>query len=409
MEHMKLNILQEVLEEIRDSFSDFELETEVVGIEHALDRFAAEDIVVKEDLPGFDRSNVDGFAVISGDTLGESGGVNIIFSQIGESEAGKECRITLGADECVYVSAGAMIPLNADCVAYVDDCEVIGPAEVSIDGHVERWENVVRRGDDFRKGDVLLHKGIRIDAREIGALAGAGFNRVNVYRKLNVSVISTGEEVMEPFNSRLLPGQVRDMNSYAISALLKEFGVAAINMGIVRDNAREIEGVLEKSLSSSDIIIITGGSSKGTRDQTLSVIKRIEGVEILTHKIGIMPGSDTIVAKAGDKIIFGLPGNPASALITLNILVKPVILFANKAYEGSISIKARCLKDYKSRTNKEEYLIVSLDKDEDEYMAISLAGRTGYISSILNADGYVRIRPSDDGISEGQEIEVFLF
>lgn len=409
MDYIKLNTLHEILEKTKERFGDFKLDTEMVGIEHALNRFTAEDIIVNEDLPGFDRSNVDGFALISGDTLGENEGTSSIFSQIGQTEAGKECYITIGADECVYVSAGAMLPLNADGVAHIEDCEVIGPMEVSVNGPIERWENVVRKGDDFRKGDILLYRGMRIGAREIAALAGAGCNHINVFRKLHVSVISTGEEVIEPFNSRILPGQVRDMNSYTICAFLKKFGATTMNMGIARDNARGIEEILEKSLSTSDIIVITGGSSDGTRDKTLNIIKRIEGVEIITNKIGIMPGSDTIVAKAGDKMIFGLPGNPVSAMILLETLVKPFILFSNNAHEESMIIKARCLKDYKSRTNKEEYLIVSLDKEEDEYVLVPFTGRTGYVSSMLNADGYIRIRPSDEGIREGQEVEVFLF
>ena len=409
MEQMKLHTLNDVLEKIRESFNSFELETETIGIDHAIDRYIAEDIIAKEDLPAFNRSNVDGFAIISGDTLGESGGRRSIFTQIGESEAGTECKLILGVDECVYVSSGAMIPPNADAVAHIEDCEIIGPLEVAIEGPIERWENVVRKGGDFANGEILLSKGNKIGIGEIAALAGAGINHIKVFKKLSASLISTGEELVESFNSSLKPGQSRDINSFTLSVALKKLGVSAANMGITKGNARIMEDTLSKSLENSDLVIITGGSSTGKKDDAHNVIKRIEGIEIIADSIGIAPGSGTIIGKVENKIIFGLPGNPASAMLTLHLLVKPFIMFINKSFKENFVVTARCQRSYKSRTKKEEYLLVSLESDGNEYSVTSINGRAGYITSLLNTDGFIRLRSSEDGLKEGQSVEVSLF
>ncbi len=409
MNHFRLNTLFDTLEEMEKSFQDIELEAEEVGIEHALGRYAAEDIAVRDDIPGFNRAAVDGYAVISGDTYGTGDGVRPVFSQMGQSDVGKECTISLGPNECVYISAGAMMPPNADAVVTLDDSEVIGPLEIVINRTVNRGESVIHKGDDFKKGAILLSKGNRIGTREIGALAGAGHSHIKVLKRLHASVVSTGDEIIEPFNTILSPGQVRDINSYTISANLKTLGVVPANKGIVKDNSRGMEEVLEKSLNSSDIIIITGGSSEGTMDKTLSVIKRIEGVEIIINKIGMSPGADSIVARVGNRVIFCLPGNPISALITFNIMVKPMIMCFNKSAGRYLSIRAKCTRSYKSAPGREEYLIINIDRNEDIYTATPMIGKEGFITSMLSADGYVKIRASDDGIKEGQEVEVILF
>ena len=409
MDYIKSNSLFEILEVFKEDFKQFELDSEGVVIEHALGRFVAEDIRVRDELPGFDKAAVDGFAVISGDTYGTGDGQRAVFTQIGQSEVGKECSITLGTSECLYVSAGAMMPLNGDAVISIEDTEVIGPLEVAINSMVNRGENVIRKGNDLKKHDILLHKGTRVGAREVGALAGAGFSHVKVFKKIHIAVISTGEEIVEPFNTILLPGKVRDINSHMICAELRNIGVITTNKGIVKDNSREMEESLKKSLETCDIILISGGSSEGTMDKTLSVIKRIDGVELITSKIGINPGKDTIIAKLGNKIVYGLPGNPVSALITVNLLVKPLVLQLNKAKNKQLTIKARCMIDYSSTLGREEYLMVKLDNNEDGYIAIPLTSKIGLVTSMLKSDGYIKIRASDDGVKRGQEVGVVLF
>lgn len=405
----RLNTLYETLEILWEFSESIGLEAEEVGIENALGRFAGQDIAVKGDLPGFERAGVDGFALISGDTFGIDDAEQRIFSRVGQSEAGQECTINLGPNECVYVSAGAMLPPNADAVLPIDDSEVVGPLEIAVNRSMYRGENVIHKSDDYKKEDVLITAGTRIGVGEIGALAGAGVNHVNVFRKIHASVISTGEEVVEPFNTKLLQGKVRDVNSYYICAGLKEMSVTAVNRGIVRDNSRDMEEILEKSLTSSDVIIITGGSSEGTMDKTLSVIRRIQDVEILTDKIGINPGKDTIIARINEKIIYGLPGSPVSALLTMDLLVRPLILWMNKSEDKHYSIKARCLNDYKASSGKEEYVAVSLDNNENEYTALPLSEKAGPISSMIKADGYIKIRASDEEVKEGQKVDVILF
>lgn len=409
MEHFKLSTLYDTLETMKEAFKHTELQSEQVGIEHASGRFLAEDIVAREDLPGFNRASADGFAVVSGDTYGIGGAARAVFNQVGQSEAGKECTINLGPNECIYISAGAMMPANGDAVVSMDDSEVIGPLEVAINRQVDRWDNVIRKGDDLKKDEVFLRRGEKLRFNEVGALAGTGISHIKVFRKVHVSVISTGEEVIETFNTILHPGQTRDINSHLLCAALRNFGVVPVNKGIVKDNSRAMEETLEKSLEASDIVIISGGSSEGIMDKTLSVIKRIQDVELLTSRIGINPGKDCIVARVGNKAVFGLPGSPMSALITLNLLVKPLIMYLNKNDDKAAVLYAKCTRDYKIAPGKEEYVPVSIDKGEGEFTATPLTCKSGFATLLVKAEGYIKIRAADEGVKQSQEVEVTLF
>jgi len=406
MEHFTLNTLYEVLGKLQKNFGDISLETEKVGLEHLFGRYTSEDISVREDIPCFDSSLTDGFAVISGDTFGLWEGNKKVFNQIGQIEIGQECLLNLGPNECAYISSGAMLPKNADCVIPLDDIELTGPGEIVINRVIDRWENVIRKGDDLKTGDIIIKKGTRIGVREMGALAGSGVGHVNVFRKIKAAVISTGEELVEPYSSVVRPGKVRDINSHMICDALKSFGIVPINMGIAGDDSRKMEEIIADSLETADIIIISGGSSQGTMDKTYSVIKRINGGEIITNKIGIEPGRDTVIAKYGNKAVFGLPGNPISVLLILHILVRPLIFWLNKSVPRTFALKAICTDNYKSSTGREEYLLVNLDINENEYRATPILYKKGCITSMIEGNGYVKIRASDEGIKNGQEIEV---
>lgn len=408
MEQFTMNTVYEVLSKLQKSFEKFSLEAEKVGLEHLFGRYTSEDVILQEDIPCFDRALIDGYALISGDTFGLGEGNNKPFSQVGQCEVGQECEINLGPNECVYISSGAMIPLNADAVVPIEDIELTGPGEVLINRFIDRWENVIRKGDDLKTGEILIKEGTRLGVREMGALAGSGIGHVNVIKKIRAAVISTGEELVQPYSTIIKPGKVRDINSHMICDALKSFGVVPINMGIAGDDSRKMEEIIADSLETADLIIISGGSSKGTMDKTYSVIKRINGGEIITNKIGIEPGRDTIIAKCGDKAIFGLPGNPISVLLTLHILVRPLILWMNKSQPRNLSIRAVCTENYKSSIGREEYVLVNLDMNDNEFTASPILHKKGFITSMIKGNAYVKIRASDEGIKRGQEIEVVV-
>ncbi|MGE5328899.1 MAG: molybdopterin molybdotransferase MoeA [Deltaproteobacteria bacterium] len=408
MEQFSLNTVYDVLGNLQKNFGNISLEIEKVGLEHLFGRYAAEDIILNEDTPCFDRALIDGYALISGDTFGLGEESKMIFNQVGQSEIGQECKIELGPNECVYISSGAMIPPNADAVVSPDDIELTGPGQVLINKFVDRWENVIRKGDDLKAGGILIKTGTRIGVREIGALAGAGIGHINVFKKLKAAVISTGEELVKAYSSDIKPGKVRDINSHMICDALKSFGVVPINMGIAGDDSRKMEEIITDSLETADIIIITGGSSHGTMDKTYNVIKRINGGEIITNKIAMEPGRDTIIAKYENKAIIGLPGNPISVLLILHILVRPLMLWLNKSQERSFSIKAVCTENYESPIGKERYLLVTIDRNDNGFTAAPILHTKGFITSMMNGNGFVKIRASDEGIKRGEEVEVIL-
>lgn len=408
MERYTLRTLNDTLATLKKNIEDIELEQEEVGLEHLFGRYSAEDIHVNEDIPGFDRASTDGYAIISGDTFGIEEEKGRVFTIIGRCEIGEECKYNLGPNECIHISEGAMIPPNADSVVSMEDIELIGPSEAIIRRAIERWENVVRKGDDIKKGEVLIKKGAKIGVREMGALSGAGLNHIKVNRKLKVGIISTGVEIVEAYTRTLQLGKMRDINSHMVCDAVKSFGGVPINLGIVKDNSGEMEKTIAEGLDTADILVITGGSAQGTMDKTLSVIKRIEGVEILTDKIAIEPGSETIIARVYDKIIMGLPGNPISALIVLNMIGRSLISWINRTDASGIAIKAKYMADYKATTGREEYILVNVERNEGEYIATPVRSKKGFLTSLLKGNAYIRIRASDDGIKKGEEIEAFL-
>jgi len=385
--------------------------TELAGLYEMIGRISAEDVLSPIDLPPFDRSTMDGYAVIAEDTFGASPGLPAYLKLIGEVKMGEEPEIVLSKGEAVRIWTGGMLPRGADAVVMLEHTDLIGGDMVEVVKPVSPWENVTRRGDDVRKGEILLPRGKKVRPQDIAALAGAGISSISVYRRPVVAIIPTGDEIVPP-DADIRLGQIRDMNSYSLAALCQMEGADPVNFPIVRDLLHELEDAFQKALCRSDMVLISGGSSVGARDVTLDAINSLPDSKILVHGVSIRPGKPVIIATVGDKIVFGLPGNPVSAIICFALFVRRAIARLSGRWEERSTerfsrteaiLKTNCPAD----PGRENYIPVQLEKGEGgEILALPLIGSSGTISILTRADGLIRIPMGVEGLEPGEKVEV---
>ena len=284
--------------------------TETVGIDEAVGRVLAADMVADLSIPSFDRAAMDGYAVKARDTFGSGQLKPKTLELVGELNAGSTPTKKVGAGQCIQISTGAMMPPGADAVMMVEDTE----AE---DGRVRMFKavlpggNVGKLGEDVREGERMLGKGGILDAGKIGVLASQGIQRVKVYAQPKVGILPSGEEIVE-IGKKLKPGQLYDINSHTVASVVKENGGLPVRLGIVGDTREDIRAKVSKALE-NDLVVISGGSSVGERDLMVGVL---EGWgEVLFHGIQVRPGKPTLFAIVEGKPLFGMPGYPTSCLI----------------------------------------------------------------------------------------------
>jgi molybdopterin molybdotransferase len=287
---------------------------EIIHITKSLDRILAKDIHSMVNLPNFTRSVMDGYAVIAKDTYGASENVPVFLDCVGEVKMGEAADQEIISGQCIKVATGGMLPINANAVVMVEDTESISDDEIEVSRAVSEKENVVLKGEDLEKGELLLEKGHRIRPQDIGALAGIGIIEISVYKKINVAVFSTGDELISPEKEPAL-GEIRDINSYALTSFVKQINASAEMCGIVKDDHETLLEALKSKIGIYDVILLSGGSSVGTRDLTIDVLETLEKESILAHGIAIKPGKPTILSYIQKTLIIGLPGHPASSLV----------------------------------------------------------------------------------------------
>jgi len=388
------------------------LELERLEFEKSYGRILASDITSPINLPDFNRSTMDGFAVRARDSFGASSSSPTYLELVGEVLMGESTELSLRSGETVKIATGGMLPQNADAVVMVEDTNMLDEYTVEINKSVAPYENTVQIGEDLQKGELILQKGEKIRPQDIGALAGLGITSLDVYRKPVVSIISTGDEIVLPYESPK-NGQIRDINSYSLYGLILQADALPLKLGIVSDNEKELKSALESGLESSDVILISGGSSVGTRDVTLKVIQSFNDVKVLAHGVSVKPGKPTIATLIGDKFVFGMPGNPVSVMIIFDIFVKPVLQKMQGIELPSWhkhSVKAKMKTNLSSDAGRDEYIRVSLNySDNGELIAEPIFGKSALISTMVKADGTVMIPTGIEGIEADEEVIVYLF
>jgi molybdopterin molybdotransferase len=394
------------------------LEVAPVGAEKikttgARGRVLADDLHSQVDLPHFNRAAMDGYAVIARDTFGASTSLPAYLKVAGTVEMGKEVTHPLTKGEVMRISTGGMLPPESDGVVMVEYTEEVAGDMVEIHRGVSPWQNVIQIGDDIKKGDLAFRRGRRLRAHDLGALTGIGISRLMVHRKPRVALISTGDEIVE-VDEEPLPGQVRNINQHSLAGLIGECGAELNDLGVVRDDREALERVLERALEWADLVLLSGGSSVGARDIALDAISSLPEPNISFHGISVSPGKPTIFAKAAGKPILGLPGYPVSALVIFDLFGAPLIRRLGGEDSTTVcqfqkSTRAILKTNIASQTGREDYVRVSLEKIKDQLFAVPLPSKSGAIFTLVKADGMIRIDLNQEGIEQGEEVEVILF
>jgi molybdopterin molybdotransferase len=354
---------------------------------------------------------MDGFAVRAKDTFGASSGAPAYLKLIGEVKMGEFASMKVSQGETVRVSTGSMMPDGADAVVMVEYTEFLDDETIEVTRSVAPGDNTVKKDEDLHAGEMMLHKGYVIRPQDIGALAGTGIMLLKVIRKPKVAIISSGDEIISPDQTPKI-GQIRDINSYSLFALTQQAGGIPIKIGIVKDNYDILRLEMIKALENADIALISGGSSVGARDVTIDVIRSLDDAEVLVHGVSIKPGKPTILAKVGDKHVFGLPGNPVSVMITFELfvsfLIKLLMGIEQTIWEPRY-VKANLSKNVASAPGREDYVCVRLVKSEDDFLAEPVLGKSAMISILVKADGLVKIPLEAEGLETGTLADVIIF
>lgn len=379
-----------------------------VATAEALDRVLAEDILAPHDLPMFQRSTVDGYAVVAQDTFGATPGLPAYLTLVGEVPMGEVPALSLGMGEAALVHTGGMLPAGADAVVMLENTQPVGEGGIEVFRAVAPGENVIQVGEDIRKGEPVLPRGHRLRPQDLGGLMALGITQVTVALPPRVAIISSGDEVVPP---DVMPGpaQVRDINSYTLSALTQRAGGVPLRMGIVPDRRDALAQTLREARTQADIIVLSAGSSVGTRDMSAEEIQALGQPGVLVHGVSMRPGKPLVIAVCDGTPVFGLPGNPVSAMVNFALFVTPTIhLFLGQVEERPCTVEARLARNVPSTTGREDYVQVQLEAREDGLWAVPVFGKSNLIYTLIRSDGMIRIPLDSNGLPEGSLVTVYL-
>jgi putative molybdopterin biosynthesis protein len=388
------------------------LGAETVALAAALSRVIAADVVAPVDAPPFDRANVDGFAVRATDTAGASDAAPKRLSLNGEVVAcGVQPSIEVTPGTATTIATGGVIPRGADAVVMIEQTELVEiDAVPSIDVRraVASGQFVSYAGSDIARGETLLRTGTRIGSREIGMLAACGLAAIEVVRRPRVAVLSTGNELVEP-GQPLRPASVYDSNGAIIGAAITEAGGEPVPYGAFADEEAAIKSALRAALDSCDMVVLSGGTSKGAGDLSHRVVSRLGEPGIIVHGVALKPGKPLCLAAIGDKPLIVLPGFPTSAIFTFHAFVAPIIRArAGLAAEAARTLTARVPVRIPSELGREEFVLVSLVAGENEPIAFPTAKGSGAVTAFSQADGFLRIDALASALDAGTKAEVTL-
>ena len=397
------------LETVINYCSDFaRVGIKEVPLSEAVTRILAEDIVAGEDLPDFPRTIVDGYAVQGASTFGASEGNPAYLTVKGNIDMGQSPKFKLTPGQAAKISTGGMVPQGADSVVMIEHTESIDDKTIEVYRSVAPGQNMIAVGEDIQKHTGVLSKGQVIRPQEAGLLAALGKEQVSVYRRPVVGIISTGDEII-PINATPHMGQIRDINTYTLAGQIREAGAVAVPYGIVSDDFEKLFEKCELALNQSDMVLISGGSSVGTRDFTVDVLSNLESAEILVHGISISPGKPTILAKVNGKSFWGMPGHVASAMIVFSQVVRPFVEHLaghSVTQDNRLQLQATLSRNVASKQGRVDFIRVHLRQENDGLYADPVLGKSGLISTMVNANGLIQIDINTEGLDQGALVEV---
>jgi putative molybdopterin biosynthesis protein len=382
---------------------------ETVSLDAALGRILAEDVVSTVDVPGFDRSNVDGYAVVAKDTFGAM------------EETPREVRLNaetlapgivpaevVQPGVATAIATGGMLPRGADAVVMIEHTDQdSGRRTLEVRRPVTPGENVSYAGTDIARGETVLRAGQPLTSREIGVLAAIGAREIAVYRKPRVAIFSTGNEIVAPGNP-LRPGAVYDSNAAIIGAAVEELGGTPVHLGVIPDDEAELTAALAKGLE-CDVVVFSGGTSKGAGDLSYRALHALRNPGVVAHGVALKPGKPICLAVTNGKPVVVLPGFPTSAIFTFHEFLAPVLrAFGGLPAERQQSIVATLPMRVNSERGRTEYLLVGLVQGSQGMMAYPMGKGSGSVTTFSGADGFITIDQHTEILDAGDTVSVQL-
>jgi molybdenum cofactor synthesis domain-containing protein len=406
----KLITFDEAKKTINEHFKPASLGEEEIVLLEAFNRVLNQDVISTLDIPPFNRSTVDGYAVKAEDTFGADENEPIMLKVTCAICVGEQPDVTLAKGEAVEIVTGAPMPEGANAAIMVEDTER-EDSQLNVFSPVTVNQNVMKKGSDIKNGDVVLKKGQLLSSPEIGVLAALGLTKVKVSKIPIVAVLSTGGEIGE-IGKELPAGKIYDINAYSLSTAVIESGGKPIYFGVVPDDKVALTKVLQTAIASTDMVITSGGVSVGPRDYTPQIVDSLGKPGIVVYGIAVKPGKPTTVGFIREKPVFSLPGHPTSALLIFYLLARPLIQqLAGRPVVGMKVIKAFAGSRMFSAKGRRTFVMVTLEFDKEcRLIAEPLeSGASGAITTLSKADGFVEIAENEQFIDVDEEIEVLLF
>ena len=408
-EFFKVTSLETVLELIR-TFPC--VNDEVLPLDQCAGRILSQDITSKIDLPEFKRATMDGYAVQARSTFGASESMPALFTIVGAVEMGEVPTVLVKTGEAVRIATGGMLPDGADSVVMVEHTQALDEHTLEIFKSAAPLQHVIEIGDDFRRGEQILLKGSRIRPQEMGVLAALGETHVPVYRQPVVAIISSGDEIV-PIEQTPGLSQLRDINAHTLTGLIRLSGGVPVYLGIARDNLDDLHSLCKNAVARADMVLISGGSSVGSRDFTIDVIQTLPDAQVLVHGVSISPGKPTILARSKQRGIWGLPGQVVSAMVVFHVMVRPMLEAIGGLSEDHIGVahevSAVLSRNLASVQGREDYVRVKLVHRANQVCAEPILGKSGLIHTMVKADGFIRIDMNSEGLDKGTPVTIILF
>ncbi|MBF0567563.1 MAG: molybdopterin molybdotransferase MoeA [Nitrospirae bacterium] len=381
-------------------------------IEDTCGRILAESITSNEDVPHYARSTMDGYALKAEDTFGVTETLPAYIKVTDEIIMGKTPNFHITHGEAARIPTGGMLPSGADAVIMFEHTQPFGDSDIEVLRALAPGDNVIQKGQDVSKGAALLCRGHKIRPQDMGALAAIGISEVLVYRKPIVSIISTGDEIIPP-SMQINGAQIRDINSYNLSGLLLNNGATPVRKGIYRDDYDAIRAIVSDAIKTSQMVLITGGSSVGTMDMTERIINGLGSPGVLFHGVAVKPGKPLIAGCVDGVPVFGLPGHPAAVTVSFEVFIKEVVLkrltgeLLNETYHNII--RARLTSNIASQPARTDFIWVKILNKDGKLYAQPILGKSGLISTLVTADGVIEIPSDRRGLEKDEEVLVRLF
>lgn len=397
---------QQTTQIIFENTDNYKITCEAVNINDALGRVLFCDICSNEFVPDFDRSTVDGYAVVASSTFGCSESIPAILDYKGEVEMGQEPDFEIDSSNCAYVPTGGQIPKGANAMVMIEYAQDFDDNTRAILKPVAPSQHIIFRGDDVKKDQTVLTKGTILKTKDIGTLSALGISEILVCKKPRVAVISTGDELID-ITQPIQKSQIRDVNSYVLCSAIQSVGCEPIQIGIVKDDFDTLQTVVQNAIKTCDVLLVSGGSSVGEKDDTVKVFESLG--EVFLHGIAIKPGKPTIFGKIDEKAVFGLPGHPLASYFIFDLFIRPMLYKIQGASEFRAKVSAKLAVAIPSNHGRQECVPTRVFEKDGELWAEPIFNKSGLISVLAKAQGYIIVNRDCEGLSKNDLVQVVLF